>query len=57
MTSFPFPFWLCPFIIFYRYTEPFLIQIETSTKMYTPFLPEWIKDMDHMRISGTEPNM
>ena len=28
------------------------IQKETSTKMYTPFLSEWINDMDHMRISG-----
>ena len=33
------------------------MQIETSTKMYTPFLNR-IKfhDMDHMRISGTEPS-
>ena len=30
------------------------IQKETSTKMYTPFL--FINDMDHMRISGTEPS-
>ena len=32
------------------------IQIETSTKMYTPFLTGLINDMDHMRISGTEPS-
>ena len=30
------------------------IKIETSTKMYTPFLSDKINDMDHMRISGTE---
>ena len=32
------------------------IQIETSTKMYTPFLLDQINDMEHMRISGTEPS-
>ena len=32
------------------------IQIETSTKMYTPFSSDLINDMDHMRISGTEPS-
>ena len=34
------------------------IQIETSTKMYTPFLIgiKQINNMDHMRISGTEPS-
>ena len=32
------------------------IQIETSTKMYTPFKSDKINDMDHMRISGTEPS-
>ena len=32
------------------------IQIETSTKMYTPFLIGLNYDMDHMRISGTEPS-
>ena len=33
------------------------IQIETSTKMYTPiFESDWINDIDHMRISGTEPS-
>ena len=34
------------------------IQIETSTKMYSihHFKSELINDMDHMRISGTEPS-
>ena len=32
-----------------------LIQIESSTKMYTPFLIG-INDMDQLRISGTEPS-
>ena len=33
------------------------IQIETSTKMYTPFLSDLISNMDHTHISGTEPSV
>ena len=29
---------------------------ETSTKIYTPFFNRIKFDMDHMRISGTEPS-
>ena len=29
---------------------------ETSTQMYTPFYFGLINNMDHMRISGTEPS-
>ena len=32
------------------------IQKETSTQMYTPFLSDLINNMDHIRISGTEPS-
>ena len=32
------------------------IQKETSIKMYTPFNTDLINNMDHMRISGTEPS-
>ena len=32
------------------------IQIETSTKIYAPFLSDSINVMDHMRILDTEPS-
>ena len=31
------------------------IQKETSVKMYAPFKSDLNNDMDHMRISGTQP--
>ena len=38
------------------YALQFLTYKNTSTKMHTPLKIDLIYNMDHMRISGTEPS-
>ena len=41
---------------FVKVTQGSKYKKETSTQMYTPFLMGFNYNMDHMRISGTEPS-
>ena len=54
--TFKFNFQYGTAILSLYYPYPYEIKKETSPKMYNHFKLDVINEMDHMRISGTEPS-